>query len=86
MRIGFPVVQAQCVFGFLFKVLSCLELAKHNIFVLTLDCSLKKWQRKTFQVEFILQCIWFLLGCVAVQMLFWSRIESLKVATVPGLE
>lgn len=86
MRIGFPVVQAQCVFGFLFKVLSCLELAKHNIFVLTLDCSLKKMAEEDFSSWIFLQCIWFLLGCVAVQMLFWSRIESLKVAPEPGLE
>lgn len=27
---------------FYLKFLSCLELAKHNIFVLTVDCSLRK--------------------------------------------
>lgn len=33
---------------FYLKFQSCLELAKHNIFVLTVDCSLKKMVEEDF--------------------------------------
>lgn len=63
---------------FYLNFLSCLELAKHNIFVLTVDCSLKKkWQRKTWSWIYPL-VIWFLLGCIAMEMLFWFRVWGLK--------
>ena len=36
---------------FYLKFLSCLELAKHNIFVLTVDCSLKKMAEEDLKLN-----------------------------------
>lgn len=56
------------VFWHLLKVPGCPEPAKHDTFVLTADCSLKKWQRKTFQLVYH-SLLWFLAQWVAVKML-----------------
>lgn len=68
VRINSLVAQVQHVFGIVFKFLGCLEPAKHDTFVLTVDCSLKKWQRKTILVVYH-SLLWFLIQWVAVKML-----------------
>lgn len=45
------VAEVQCVLAFYSKFLGCLEPAKHNIFVLTLDCSLKNGRGRLFKLS-----------------------------------
>lgn len=72
---------------FYLKFLSCLELAKHNIFVLTVDCSLKK--KKMAEEDFKLNLsfgdlVSFRVYCRGNAVLVLSSV--LKVAPVPGLQ
>ena len=48
MRVSSLVAQIQSALAFYFKSLGCLEPAKHDIFVLTVDCSQKKNGREDF--------------------------------------
>lgn len=51
MRVSFLVAQVQCVLEFYLKFLGCLELAKHNIFVLTIHSSLKNGRGRLFKLS-----------------------------------
>lgn len=51
MRVGFLVVEVQRALAFYLKFPSCLELAKHDIFVLTVDCSLKNGRGGLFKLS-----------------------------------
>lgn len=51
MRVSFLVAQVQCVLVFYLKFLGCLELAKHNIFVLTVRSSLKNGRGRLLKLS-----------------------------------
>lgn len=51
MRVSFLVAQVQRVLAFYLKFLGCLELAKHDIFVLTVDCLLKNGRGGLFKLS-----------------------------------
>lgn len=51
MRVGSLVAQVQRVLVFYLKFLGCLELAKHNIFVLTVDYALKNGRGGLFKLS-----------------------------------
>lgn len=51
MRVSSLVAQVQRVLAFCIKFPDCVELAKHNIFVLTVDCSLKNGRGGLFKLS-----------------------------------
>lgn len=51
MRVSSLVAQVQCVLAFYLKFLGCLEPTKHNVFVLTVACSLKNGRGRLFQLS-----------------------------------